>query len=324
MIYSSFSSIKVAKIITKFCIALLLKTNQSWKKLHLFLSQGEENILDIISKIQDIPDSVCNKNRSDISLEIEKLGLKCQDLMNAEGILERVLREEWNISFFGAEHYPQDWLLLKNQMPPIIFFKGLYSNINLNASVAVVGTTKPNNVCKKIISDLISLIVQLGCFHVSGGANGIDRLGHDNTIQSGGFTLAILPCGVFHYPLPTNWKKAIENNSMQIISPWLPTAHWINSQAVRRNQLIASVSRMACIIQPSHKGGSFKVAQNLLSQNMPVFAYNPQSYAKFLTYLPNIFPLITPDGKLNYPELEKCLNKIKNIKNNHTTEFLNL
>lgn len=323
MIYSPFSSIKVTRTIAKFCLAILLKTNQSWKKLHLLLSRNEKNILDIISKIQDISESGWNKNNSDISLEIEKLGLKSQDFMIAERILERVLQDGWYISFFGAEHYPQDWLLLKNQMPPIIFFKGLCSNTNLNAGVAVVGTTKPNNACKKIVSELIPIIVQSGCCHVSGGANGVDRLGHDAAIRYGGFTRAILPCGVFHYPLPANWKDAITNNSMQVISPWLPTARWTNSQAVRRNQLIASISQMACIIQPSHKGGSFKVAQNLLSQNMPVFIYNPQSYAQFLTYMPDVLPLTTDDSKLNYSALEESLHKVKNSKNNHANEFLN-
>ncbi len=323
MIYSPFSSIKVTRAIAKFCLAILLKTNQSWKKLHLLLSRNEKNILDIISKIQDISESGWNKNNSDISLEIEKLGLKSQDFMIAERILERVLQDGWCISFFGAEHYPQDWLLLKNQMPPIIFFKGLCSNTNLNAGVAVVGTTEPNNACKKIVSELIPIIVQSSCCHVSGGANGVDRLGHDAAIRYGGFTRAILPCGVFNYPLPANWKDAITNNSMQVISPWLPTARWTNSQAVRRNQLIASISQMACIIQPSHKGGSFKVAQNLLSQNMPVFIYNPQSYAQFLTYMPDVLPLTTDDSKLNYSALEESLHKVKNSKNNHANEFLN-
>jgi len=323
MIYSSFSSVKTAKMITVFCLALLLKTDQSWKKLHLLLSQGEKKILDIISKIRDMPKSEWDKDRGDILLEIEQLRFSNQDILDAERMLERILQEGWNISFLGAEHYPQNWLLLRSQIPPIIFFKGLSTNnTNLNSSVAVVGTTKPNNICKKIVSELVSLIVRSGCSHVSGGADGIDRIGHDATIRFGGFTRAILPCGIFHYLLPTNWKEAIEKNSMQVISPWLPTARWTNSQAVRRNQLIASISQMACIIQPSHKGGSLKVAQNLLSQNMPVFAYNPQSYAKVLTYLPDVLPLTLPDGNLNYSSLEEYLHKIKNFKNNHGNTFL--
>ncbi|GEM_PF-1269934 len=317
MIYSSFSSPKVAEVITTICLTILKKTNQSWKIVYSLLSLEEEEILDIYKKRKSIINKfeINYKYNSLTHLFLHQIPeINDKDIYNAEKILYKVLSEGWSIAFYNSEKYFRQWFPLKKQAPPLIFLKGPFCNHENNAGIAVVGTTQPSNDCVEITKQLVQLIVQLGAHHISGGAHGVDKIGHNTAIESGGFTRVILPCGILDYNIPYNWTQAIDNSRMQIISPWIPSAKWELSQAVRRNLFIASMARMGCILQPSNKGGSFRVAQNLLARNLTVFVYNPQKFAKALKYVPKALPLTTSTGKLNHSLIEQAIIKIKGFK----------
>lgn len=314
MIYSSFFSNKNVSFITSVCLSILKKTNQSWKMLHSLLSLDEEKILDIFNNRENIQKSDYKNNSiSDIVLQ-EISTISRNDIEDAEQLLIKVQTEGWNIAFYNSEYYPKQWLYLQGQLPPLIFFKGMPDWNNNNIGVAVVGTTQPTAICVEKVEELVQFIVQANAYHISGGAIGVDQTGHDTAILWGGSTQAILPCGVFHYPIPYHWEEAIERNRMQIISPWIPSAKWEKQQAVRRNLFIASLAKIGCIFQPTHEGGSLRVAREILLRNLPVFVYEPRRYAKMLRYLPQVLPLVNDDGKLNYTHLQQAIIKVKNVR----------
>ncbi|HOQ32867.1 MAG TPA: DNA-processing protein DprA [Candidatus Hydrogenedens sp.] len=313
MIYSSFSSKKNTSLITSACLSILKKTKQSWKTVHLLLSLDEEKILDIFNNRKDIkPFDFKSISISDIVFQ--KISIISQkDIEEAEQLLMKVQKEGWNIAFFNSEYYPKQWLYLRGQLPPLIFFKGMLDCDNNNPGVAIVGTTQPTKKCIEKVEELVKFIIRAGAYPISGGAMGVDRTGHDTSIHIGGSTQVIIPCGVFHYPIPYHWERAIKCNKMQVISPWLPSAKWESQQAVRRNLFIASLAKVGCLFQPAHKGGSFRVAQEILSRHLPVFVYEPLYHAKILKHLPQVLPLVNDEGKLNYTLLEQALKKVKDI-----------
>jgi len=323
MIYSSFSSEKNASLITSLCFSILKKTKQSWKTVYSLLSLDEEKILYIFNNRENIMQLDCKSIPiSDAVLQkISIIGQK--DIEEAEQLLIKVQKEGWNIAFFNSEYYPKQWLNLQGQSPPLIFFKGMFRCHNNNPGIAVVGTTQPTITCVEKVKELVKFIIHAGAYHISGGAIGVDRTGHDTAIFIEGSTQAILPCGIFHYPIPYHWERAIERNKMQVISPWLPSARWESQQAVRRNLFIASLAKIGCILQPTHKGGSFRVAQEILSRHLPVFVYEPQYYAKILKHLPQVLPLVNDEGQLNYTMLEQAIKKVKDIKEEPTKDLFN-
>lgn len=312
MIYSSFSSDIIATKIATLCLSILIKTNQSWRTVYTLLSLPEEKVLALFNvKEKTKRGSYEDSLLPDIHFQ-EILNIDNKDIKDAEQLLEDVYIKGWNIAFFNSGFYPASWRYLKKQAPPLIFFKGMCKNNNVG--VSVVGTTKPDEKCAEITKECVEFITQWGGYVISGGARGVDQIAHDIAIQSGGSTQAILPCGIFHYPIPSHWEEAIKCNKMQIISPWLPSAQWASQQAVRRNLFIAFLAQIGCILQPSHEGGSLRVARNILSRNLPVLVYKPESYAKMLKHLPQIFPLTNSDGKLNYPILKLAMEKVKSLK----------
>jgi len=298
MIYSTFSTSDIAKRLTCFFLVLLRKTGQSWKIVHSLLSMGEDNVLCFLNG----EGQHCN-NYLQTRLVFDK-----EEFIKTEIYLNKILEEGWSIAYIGSDKYPKQWLPLGNDAPPIMFFKGKFPLDNTVKTVAVVGTTKPSQYMAKLVSDTVQFFVQHGFSHISGGAVGVDCIGHETVLSLSGFTRVILPCGIFCFNIPPLWEEGIQNGNMQLISPWLPDADWLKSQAVRRNQLIATLAHVGCVFQPSHAGGSLSVARNLLMRGLPVFVYNPQGFAKILDYLPKVTPLLKDNHELNYPELEKSLN----------------
>jgi len=315
VIHSRFSSNKNAMLIASFCLSILIKTNQSWKIVHHLLSLNEEIIIKIITEIG----KTAKINRKNISygniLFDAILKISNRDIQIAEQLLLDVFAKGWDIVLHGSEFYPSQWSDLKNQAPPLFFLKGrLNSHKNHKTGFAVVGTTQPTINCVEITKELVTFIVQSGGYIISGGARGIDQIGHNTAIRCGGTTQVILPCGILYYSIPHPWEEAIQNNRMQIISPWLPTAKWTSQQAVRRNLFIASLAEVGCILQPSHEGGSLRVARNILSRHLPVFVYKPKHYGKMLENLPAVLPLTNSDGRLNYSLLKNAISKVEFIK----------
>ncbi|MGC8738876.1 MAG: DNA-processing protein DprA [Candidatus Hydrogenedens sp.] len=313
MIYSSFSSKKNAYFITSLCLSILKKTKQSWKTVHSLLSMDEEKILDIFNNLENIKQlDYQNIHISNIIFQ-EISTITPKDIKEAEQLLIKVQTEGWNISFYNAKYYPQQWQYLQGQPPPLIFFKGTLELNNNNTGIAVVGTTQPTVRCVEKVKELVKFIIDTGAYHISGGALGVDRTGHDTALLLGGTSQAILPCGIFHYTIPYYWEEAIKHDKMQVISPWLPTAKWESQQAVRRNLFIAVLAKIGCILQPTHEGGSLRVAQDILSRNLPVFIYEPQYYAKVLRHLPQVLPLVNDEGTINFTLVEQAIIKVRDI-----------
>lgn len=91
--------------------------------------------------------------------------------------------------------------------PYLLFYKGNLSLLhNLNQNVAVIGHTSPNDTIEKRERNIVSQLVNKGMVIVSGLAKGCDTISHDECMQQGGQTIAILPSPV-HSILPKEHVK---------------------------------------------------------------------------------------------------------------------
>ena len=95
-------------------------------------------------------------------------------------------------------------LLRTVKSPVVVFYRG---NISLlspsHLSVAVIGVLEPDQSTIIAERELIKLLTSKEVITVSGLANGCDTVAHEQTILSGGKTVAILPSPL-HNILPAN------------------------------------------------------------------------------------------------------------------------
>ena len=79
--------------------------------------------------------------------------------------------------------------------PTILFCRGNLSLLGSRA-VAIVGSRKPTDYSMKAAYRLSKIFTEKGFTIVSGLATGIDTAAHTSCLDSGGKTIAVMPCGL--------------------------------------------------------------------------------------------------------------------------------
>ncbi len=296
MIYCSFLKGTSLSFFAKFTIALLNKTGNSWKSLHA-----------VIAKLRHR--QIVNDDEKEIFRLANSYGIQEDELWLAENLIERVQADGWQISFYSSDEYPQEWLQYGEKSPPLIFLKG-----NMKKKpflwIAIVGTIQPDSTTSSLVKNTVEILSKFDCGIVTGGAPGVDTISAETAITQKIPVRIILPMGSLHYAPMNIILEATEQGYCQIISPWTPNSKWCKSQAVRRNLLIAYSASTAFVFNPSHEGGSFRVAKNLFARNLPVFVYMPEKYAWYLRYSKYIYPISTDHQNLNTERIEKVLDAL--------------
>jgi DNA processing protein len=156
--------------------------------------------------------------------------------------------------------------------PPVLTVLGDTALLDRDAA-AVVGTRTPSEAG----AELARLCARWCAAHrrvvVSGGAQGIDTVAHQTALDEDGTTIVVLPQGLLSYLVPEGLALALEGGAALLVSQFVPDAPWTTSGAVTRNETIAALARMACVIEPGSPGGSFKTGRDALAQRKPVLVY---------------------------------------------------
>lgn len=143
------------------------------------------------------------------------------------------------------------------QPPLVLFYYGDISLINNpNKNLAIVGTRKPSepgiNVTRQIAKGIAKKYTA-----VSGLALGIDAIAHDETIKSGGKTIAVLGCGI-DICYPTKNKEIYEEikKNHLLISEYPGLTPPSAENFPFRNRLIAQFSKAILVTESKKKSGS--------------------------------------------------------------------
>lgn len=147
----------------------------------------------------------------------------------------------------GDTNFPQHRGNVQNSQKPVaLFFKGDISLLN-NKNVAVIGLLQPDSTTEFAERKVVDMLVQEGVTIVSGLANGCDAIAHEQTLQSKGKTIAILPSPL-HNILPKGnlgLAKDIFRNGGLLITEYLNDAGSkiaFNSRYQERDRLQALFS----------------------------------------------------------------------------------
>ena len=172
---------------------------------------------------------------------------------------------------FGSGIYPARLRSIADP-PPCLYIKGEIRRED-DKAVAVIGTRSASHYGRRVARDLCRGLASLGFTVISGMARGIDGVAHDEALNAGGRTIAVLGSGVDRAYPPEHRKlyhRITENGA--VISELPLGAPPLAFNFPARNRLISGLSAGVVVVEATEKSGSLITAAIALEQGREVFA----------------------------------------------------
>jgi len=171
-------------------------------------------------------------------------------------------------------NYPAILKEIKNP-PKTLFYRGKLANGLFNKSLAIVGSRRITRYGHMVVEKLVGNLVAQKVTIISGFMYGADTEAHQQCLDFGGITVAVLGNGLnIIYP-PENEKlyQEILAKSGVIISEYEPEVQpqlWTFPQ---RNRIVAGLSSLGVlVIEAGERSGSLITARYAREQGKKVFA----------------------------------------------------
>lgn len=169
--------------------------------------------------------------------------------------------------------YPR---LLKeiSDAPFLLYVKGRGSKINLEKTIAVVGTRRATQYGEDVTKKIVRGLVARGFTIVSGMACGVDAVAHKTAIEAGGKTIAVLGCGIDIMAPSSNASLywAIVHGGGAVVSEMPLGLRPAKGLFVARNRIISGLSLGVVVTEGADNSGALITARNAGEQGRDVFA----------------------------------------------------
>lgn len=168
--------------------------------------------------------------------------------------------------------FPEGVSELRN-FPSVLYCKGKVRKLCKDECISIVGSRTPGSYGKDITYEISRSVSRAGLAVVSGMADGIDSIAHRACLDAGGYTVAVLGCGVDVIYPKGNFElyERICQNGM-IISEYLPGSMPERFSFPERNKIIASLSRATIVTEANSKSGSLITAADARALGRDLFA----------------------------------------------------
>lgn len=142
-------------------------------------------------------------------------------------------------------------------------------------AIAIVGARAASQEGMEAAHSLAAELCAAGCRILSGGALGIDSAAHRGALSAGGYTLAVMACGLDDYYPRRNAPlfEAILAAGGAIVSPFALGVLPMRYNFVRRNSIIAALADLVVVVEASLASGSLHTARFALRYERPLAAY---------------------------------------------------
>ncbi len=156
--------------------------------------------------------------------------------------------------------------------PPLLYVKGVPAP-PVSYPVAVVGTRRTTPYGRAVTAQLCREMARHGVSIVSGFARGIDAVAHQSTLAAGGYTLAVLGCGIDRI-YPPEHKKLYHDLAERglILSEFAMGTSPEPHHFPQRNRIISGLSLGCVVVEAAEQSGSLITARHALEQGREVFA----------------------------------------------------
>ncbi len=161
--------------------------------------------------------------------------------------------------------------------PFLLYIKGHNNKeaINLERTIAVVGTRQITPYGREVTTRLAEGLVAYGFTIISGLAYGVDAVAHQAAIDAGGKTIAVLGCGIDIIAPPSNARlyHAIADEGHGAIVSEMPLGMRPNKGLFpARNRIISGLSLGVVVTEGADDSGALITARNAGEQGREVFA----------------------------------------------------
>lgn len=185
--------------------------------------------------------------------------------------LKYIQENKISFSYFLDDDYPSN---LQHCIDgPILFFKDGNIDFSNNKIISVVGTRNISSYGRDFCNQLIEELVQYNPIIVSGFAYGVDICAHKAAIKNKLQTIAVLAHG-FEQIYPKVHKKYIHqvNENGGFLTEFWHEEQPLRENFLKRNRIVAGISKATIIIESAAKGGSLVTADIANSYDRDVFA----------------------------------------------------
>ncbi|MBX7255669.1 MAG: DNA-processing protein DprA [Candidatus Hydrogenedentes bacterium] len=189
-----------------------------------------------------------------------------------ESEVQRFLSAGGRVFLATDDDYPAKLTLcLGNDAPAFLFCFGDIAQLDA-PSAAVVGARKVSAEGALLAAKCARTFAEAGVTVVSGGAEGVDTIAHNESAQAGGKTVMVLPMGMLNYPAPAV-ADMLERGVLTLVSQFPLSAVWQTVHAVTRNATISAFADVVCVIEPRKAGGSARAGRCGLEQGKIVLVH---------------------------------------------------
>ncbi len=194
----------------------------------------------------------------------------------AKRMTEKLLNSyDVGIVTIADRNYPQKLKSMGNRCPVVLFYRGDLTVIEED-SIAIVGTREPSEWSQKVEVQLTNKIIELSDrVIISGLALGCDTVAHRTCIESGGKTVAVLPCGINNIAPEENKELCNEiiNTGGLLISEYYPDETATHYTFVERDTLIAALSDATFVMECGIKSGTMHTVDAAEKLNRRIAVY---------------------------------------------------
>jgi DNA processing protein len=194
-----------------------------------------------------------------------------KNILLAEQELAYIKKKNIQYSYFLEDDYPYN---LQNCIDsPILLFKDGNINLKNDKIISIVGTRNMSSYGRDFCNKLIEDLAEYNPVIVSGFAYGVDICAHKAAVKNNLQTIAVLAHG-FEQIYPKVHKKYINqlNENGGFLTEFWSEEDPLRENFLKRNRIVAGISKATIIIESAAKGGSLVTADIANSYDKDVFA----------------------------------------------------
>ena len=193
------------------------------------------------------------------------------NVLKAKQELDYIQENNIQYSYFLEDGYPTN--LLNCIDAPILILKDGRIDISNDKIISIVGTRNMSSYGRDFCNQLIKELSIYNPIIVSGFAYGVDICAHKAAIKNNLQTIAVLAHG-FEHTYPKVHKKYIHqvNEKGGFITEFWHDDPPQRENFLKRNRIVAGISKATIIIESAKKGGSLVTADIANSYDRDVFA----------------------------------------------------
>lgn len=157
--------------------------------------------------------------------------------------------------------------------PAVLYYRGTMVDFDREVCIAEVGTRDMTEYGSRVAYTMAYDMARGGAVVVSGMAKGVDGMAHRGALDAGGYTVAVLGCGIDRaYP---SEHVGLMNEIIKcglVMTEFRPFTPPMGRNFPMRNRIVSGLSLGTLVIEAPKKSGALITAETALKQGRDVFA----------------------------------------------------